>query len=210
MALLVDSRYKIPWIIWARSFSLTLQPNHITEIQSVAHGLSFTPLLVGYWSTNSSFTSAFDITSPTPHAVSGIECRVGADASYLRILLSNFNSSSSSMTFYLRLAAFAPIGYTGQVTPISYPNSKFTFNSNYLYQKIYMSGSTTANMTVTHNLGYIPQAKVWTSGTISSGSATYSIVSPDNARLTTTTLSFNQTASLAGATAYYHIYKDTF
>lgn len=211
MALLVDSRYKIPWIIWKRECQFTIPANFGYEFFSLAHGLPFTPLLLGQWSYSSNFLPSYDLQEPYPgwiRSTSEYSATVGADATHVRFALSGpYNQSS---TLYFRLMAFAPPGYTGEITPVEYPNSKLTFSSAYRYQKIYMSGTTTANQTIVHNLGYIPQARAWNKTSISDGSTTYQIIKPENTWLTATTLKFNQVIALQNETMYYHIYKDGF
>lgn len=201
MALLVDSRYKIPWIVWKREYSITVSPK-TTRTGSIAHGLSFIPLLLGQWSINSNFIPSYDLTDRDPLFGQSDPYFIDIYASSSYVIINASNYDNVSHTFYFRLMAFAPPNYTGDVNPVDYNNTKFTFNSNYRYQKIYMSGY--SNGTITHGLGYYPQARLWyeSSGT----------VAPTTGSLTTTQLSNPRTdgSGLPDLPFYYHIYKDEF
>lgn len=193
--LLVDSRYPSPWIVWKSSPSITVEQYGYIADRTIAHGLPFIPLLLGQWSTNSNFNPSYDLAVTIPGGPTGGQpetmCSVSADATNIHFTIIN---NANQRTFYFRLMAFAPPGYTGEVTLVEY-SSPFRFNSHYRYQQIYMAGQS-GGTAVNHNLGYLPQAKIWSiSGTR---------VLPSHGILTTTTL-----ANAADNTAYYyHIYKD--
>lgn len=196
MALLVNTHYKMPWIIWSRTHQFTLAAYGYQPDGLIAHGLPFTPLLFGQWSTNANFNPSYDIHIQVPGGSIGGQpekaCIISADATNIHILA--VNNTSSSMTYYLRLMAFAPPNYIGEVTPVNY-NSPFSYNSHYRYQQIYMQGQSSG--AITHNLGYLPQAKVWG---ISGGQ-----VVPAIGIITSSTLKM-----AADGSYYYHIYKDSF
>lgn len=193
--LLVDSRYHMPWIVWKREYSITVEEYGYINDRALAHGLPFVPLLVGQWSTSASFNPSYDLIVTVPGGSTGGQpetvCSTSADASNVYFTLVN---NAGARTFYFRLMAFAPPDYTGEVTPAQY-NSPFRFNSHYRYQQIYMAGKSTG-AAVSHNLGYLPQAKIWTN----SGGR----VSPFGGILTTSTLK----CAADNAPFYYYIYKD--
>lgn len=196
MALLLNTHYKMPWIIWSRSYSIQVPSGGYIADQTLSHGLPFIPLLFGQWSTSAGFNPSYDLGVTIPGGSTGGQpetmCSVNASASAVHFTI--INNATISRTFYFRLMAFAPPGYIGDVTPVAY-NSPFRFNSHYRYQQIYMQGQT--GSTVTHGLGYLPQAKIWAI----SGDR----VLPSMGILTTTSLS-----SATGGQYYYHIYKDAF
>lgn len=196
MATLYNSHYKLPWIIWSRTYQFTLAAYGYQPDATIAHGLPFIPLLLGQWSVNANFNPSYDIHIDVPGGSIGGQpekaCVISADASYVHILA--VNNTSSNMTFYFRLMAFAPPNYAGEVSPVKY-NSPFSFNSHYRYQQIYMQGQSSG--IVNHNLGYLPQAKVW--------SLSGNQVVPSIGILTTSTLKCAVSGSY-----YYHIYKDRF
>lgn len=197
MALLVNTRYKIPWIVWKREYSILVASGD-EFIQTYSHGLSFTPLLLGQWSTNANFSPSYDLGVLIPGGSTGGQpetmCSVSASASYIHFDI--INNAVTQRTFYLRLMGFAPPDYNGEVAPVEY-NSAFRFNSHYRYQQIYMQGRSSGNA-IAHNLGYLPQARIWA---ISGGQ-----VLPAPGILTTSTLS----RPYENSDYYYHIYKDAF
>lgn len=192
--LLVNTHYPQPWIIWKRAYSITVDANGYVADQALAHGLPFTPLLIGQWSPNTNFNPSYDLSVNIPGGSTGGQpetfCQASADSANIYFTILN---NAGRRTFYFRLMAFAPPNYTGNVTPVDY-SSPFRFNSHYRYQQLYMQGQSSG--VVAHNLGYLPQAKVWTN----SGGRS----APFGGILTVSTL-----ACAAENTPYfYHIYKD--
>lgn len=196
MALLVNSHYKMPWIIWSRTHQITVPATGYVADDVLAHNLAFIPLILGQWSTSANFSPSYDLGITVPGGSIGGQpetvCETSAAADGIHFTL--VNNTNANRTFYFRLMAFAPPNYTGDVTPVSY-NSPFRFNSHYRYQQIYMQGQTSG--TVSHNLGYLPQAKIW-------GLSGNRVV-PAKGILTTSTLKM-----AADGSYYYHIYKDAF
>lgn len=194
MALLVNSHYKSPWIVWAKTYSIRVSSGGYISDQTLTHGLPFVPLLIGQWSTNANFNPSYDLGITIPGGSTGGQpetmCSVTADAKAIHFTI--INNASTSRTFYFKLMAFAPPDYTGDVTPVEY-NSPFRFNSHYRYQQILLQGQ--SSRAVNHNLGYLPQARVW--------AISGSYVVPAMGELTTSALSCPSSTNF-----YYHIYKD--
>lgn len=184
----------MPWIVWSRTYSITVPSGGYIADQTLAHGLPFIPLLLGQWSTSSTFNPSYDLGIQIPGGSTGGQpetmCAVNADSTSIHFTI--INNASTARTFYFKLMAFAPPGYIGEVTLVEY-SSPFRFNSHYRYQQIYMQGQ--ASGTVNHNLGYLPQAKVWT---IAGGR-----IAPFDGIITPTTLRCTYDGQF-----YYHIYKD--
>lgn len=196
--LLVDSDYPMPWIIYKKEYSFLVKKQQIDFTQiHFPHGLPFAPLLVGQWSDNPNFNPAYDLSVDIPGGASGGQnetfCSVSSDATNINIIAEN--NADIDRTFYLRLMGFAPPDYTGEVTPVEY-SSPFRYNSKYRYQKLYMAGRSTTAL-IPHNLGYLPQAKVW-------------IISDNTVR--TASAEIDTTNLITPATSnypyYYHIYLD--
>lgn len=161
---ITNTDYPMPFLVYSATYQITI-PANSSSTQTVAHGLPFTPLLIGQWSTSSSFQPSYDIALEIPTFAGympELTMVVGADGTNIHFIYSNYTSSSK--TVYFRLTAFAPPSYTGQVTAID-DNSSFKYNSDFNYMKIYMAGSVNvpANETrsITHGLGYLPQCRVW-------------------------------------------------
>lgn len=195
--LLVNSHYQIPWIVHKLNYSFTVPAKTTQRDVTLAHNLPFRPLLVGQWSDSSSFSPSYDIslgyTQRTQSDRFEVVVFVESDESNLYFFV--LNNTTAIKTINLRLMGFAPPEYDGEVTPVDY-DSKFRYNSHYRYQQLYMGGF--ADVDIAHNLGYIPQARIWDvmDGRCAPGSGTIneSILHSDNADFT--------------EGYYYHIYKD--
>lgn len=196
--LLVNSHYKMPWIVWKREYTVSIPASTGYISISFPHGLPFTPLLIGSWSNRADFNPSYDVTVTVPGGSTGGQpkyvCQVSADATNVNIMA--INNADSNPVCYLRLMAFAPPSYQGEVTPVDY-SSSFRYNSKYRYQKIFMAGRTTGPLQ--HNLGYIPQARIWW-GSLSD--ANYA--APGPCAITAQ----NLTTDSSTIPFYYHIYLD--
>ena len=197
--LLVNSHYKMPWIVWKREYTVSIPASTGCTTVSFPHGLPFTPLLIGSWSNRANFQPSYDLTVDVPGGSTGgqvpLVCQLSADATNVNIMA--MNNVDPSPACYLRLMAFAPPDYQGEVTPVDY-SSPFRYNSKYRYQKIFMAGRATKE--VIHGLGYVPQARVWFSSLSDLNYAT-----PGMADISTQSLSVPDSPNLP---FYYHIYLD--
>lgn len=118
------------------------------------------------------------------------------------------------------------------ITPVG-TNEVLYFNSAYNYQKIFMqdqvASPTTGNVTITHNLGYVPKARAWyqPSANITGGDIGYTLPANciatldwltlyDNAipqmygqtQISTTNLVFSPMNGTSQGTLHYRIYLD--
>lgn len=196
--LLVNTHYKMPWIVWKREYTVPIDASTGYATVSFLHGLPFTPLLIGSWSPNASFSPSYDLTVTIPGGPTGGQpkyfCQVAANSTTVNVTA--INNVDSSPKCYLRLMAFAPPDYKGEVTPVDY-QSPFRYNSKYRYQKIFMAGRTTGELI--HNLGYIPQVRLWQS---SLSDSTHAV--PTRCDITTQSL----TTSSSTIPYWYHVYLD--
>ena len=192
--LLVNTHYKMPWIVWKREYTVSIDASTGYTTVSFPHGLPFTPLLIGSWSNNSNFSPSYDLTVTIPGGPPKYVCQVSANSTSINITA--INNVDSNPRCYLRLMAFAPPDYTGEVTPVDY-QSPFRYNSKYRYQKIFMAGKTTGELI--HNLGYIPQVRIWQS---SLSDSTHAV--PARCDITTQAL----TTYSSTIPYWYHIYLD--
>lgn len=190
---LVNTHYQTPWIIWKTTLNVSVSP-HSTVSTPIPHGLPFIPLLMGQWSESSDFNFAHDIASYTPTNTNE-STWVYATSDSTNVTVTSLNATNSTKTFYYRLMGLAYPDFNGPVNPIEYPGH-FRYNSHYRYQQIYESG-VTAQTSVRHNLGYIPQARVWQ---LSNGVCEPSVATIDN--------SYLYFPSGDNIQYVYHIYKD--
>lgn len=165
---LLTSDYPIPILVWKGETSLTVPVGQYFNAahKSIAHGLPFTPWLIGQWSTNSNFQPAYDLANDMPIFTGtqpDLMILAGADSTHIR--LSAMHTASSSKTFYFRFFAFLPPDYTGDYNNPLGDTTNFTLNSEFNYPKLFSSGTITvpdeSTKTVAHNLGYVPQVRAW-------------------------------------------------
>lgn len=159
---LYDSDYPTPAFVasWTGSVSVGGYDYKDTEF---AHGLPFIPLLVGQWSLNSNFQPSFDIGTQNGFFV-GLNFNqvIGSDSSKIKIRLNN--DYSNTQTYYYRIFAFAPSDYDGDVPSIE-DSTNYRFNSDFRYPKLFAYGheslTSARDIDVYHNLGFVPQCRVW-------------------------------------------------
>lgn len=220
--------YPMPFIVYTGTFSWQRGPWADTDTR-FAHGLPFTPLLIGQWSTNADFNPAYDLSVTAPNYSATrpeFASDIGADETYIYIYSAN-NTDNTTFTFYYRLIAFAPPDYQGKSTSIN-GSSPFLLNSDFNYLKIVEEGSVTApaggTTNVAHNLGYIPQCRVWqerqmsfydpSTGQFSSPTVISPVYAQDYAgvllgpRISNSELTLGATSISGDKKFYYHIYAD--
>ena len=165
---IMNSDYPTPFLVWESTESLTVPVGTYFNAasKSVAHNLPFTPMLIGQWSTNSSFVPAYDLANDMPIFTGtrpDYQILVGADSTYIRISATHIKTSAQ--TLYFRFFAFLPPDYTGTWTNVLDDTTNFKLNSDFNYPKVVASGSVTvadqAKTSYTHNLGYVPQVRAW-------------------------------------------------
>jgi hypothetical protein len=137
-------------------------------VLTVPHGLPFTPLAAGVWWTSKNPDIVMDIGVAYPGTDGGmsvIYSVVSTDAQNITIEAFN-NDTTPLMTFHYKLTLFMPDDYTGQVTTTQAPLGDYLLNSgDYNYLKVFAEGQVdqdgTTPVVIPHNLGYIPQCRVW-------------------------------------------------
>lgn len=135
---------------------------------TVAHGLSYTPMILGIYSDHSDFSEHYEIDQPPYGYVSlfasygpTMECSVRADATNLYIRLRNFNSTR---TFYYRLIGIIPPDITSAValSQSQRDDTLLTSSANFLkvhqdsYHDATLAAFANQTLTFNHNLGYRP------------------------------------------------------
>lgn len=162
---LLSTDYPMPVICWEKSGSVSNISAYAIKSTTVAHGLPFTPLIIGIWSESSNFTPCYDISNNMGEASLNGNLTLNAiGANSTNVLVEAYNGASSKKTLYFKLWAFVPPDYVDEV-PNIYDTTSFQLSTDYNYPKIIQQGTvdiaknTTA--TIPHELGYVPQAKVW-------------------------------------------------
>lgn len=200
---------------------------------TIAHGLSFVPLVGGSWSTSSDFSVSYNFgsgTTPSSNpsgSLFDISLEVFADAT--NIIIVPFNVSGSSQLVYVRIFGIEPSDSDEDLASTSSSGDVFAFNTDQNYTKPYETGAITgltssSTTTVTHNIGQVPQVTAWaTSSAVLVNSVfltdvTYPISKTDfgvggaltdgSVEATTTTAVFNTGATSNISRFDYVIYYD--
>lgn len=212
---LFTSDYPMPAIAWDFIGVILNVGPYGTGYVNVAHNLPFTPLLIGVWSTNDKFEPSYDIANYIGDGVLNQDIQLNAcGANSTDVYVEAFNMSTTTKSLYFRLLAFAPPDYTGEVPNVP-DSTNFHFSTDYNYPKIIKSGSVTINAGdtagISHDLGYIPQVKVWGPDANGRLGSTYLMRSPaymnGNYGPVITSNALFIGAQYSG-TYYYHIYGD--
>ena len=201
----------------AGMFTLSASPASYDYIDlSVPHGLPFTPLVIGLWSTSPTGIPSYPY-GGGPAFSYGNYYDVAAYADSSNIITANQNNTGSGVTIYHSILAFAPSSYVGNVVSTEGAGNSFIFDSDDTFGKLVADGEITlaqnATGTITHNLGFTPHAYVWIQNT--SGSVVGQLVrggvdsSAPYTYLTTSNLVIvNNNINTAPYKFYYRIYAD--
>lgn len=202
---LVDSDYPLDKIIYIVSGSYSQAGSGGTGTQvTVAHGLSFRPLVTGNWSTTSDFSVSSELFFPV--YTDNFSTYVQVFSNDTDITISGFKQTAGYQTIYYRIYGFMPSDVNLDVSYTASLADKFQLNTDYNYTKLYLSNIATASATttITHNFGYRPQVIAWSKNISAYGTG---IVNID---ISSYVLVTNTTVVIKSATkdVHYRIYAD--
>lgn len=224
-----SSDYPVPVLALKMSTSLQVPVGEYwnENQKALPHGLPFTPLIVGQWSTNGNFNPAYDLSTQIPLFYGSGRPQfvvvVGADNRNIYIDCSHNNQSLT--TFYFRLTGFIPPDYEGRVSSVE-DSSNFTLNSDFNYPKILeqrkINVDANTDFIINHNLGYVPQARLWSAGQVGNSSqGYYDCIIPQSVTKSINNDGYlgalvndnqyiicNKSNNSSRNTFYYHIYGD--
>lgn len=159
---LVDTDYPLDKIIYMTTGQVTVGATSTADVP-IPHGLTFTPLMDGTYSTSADFNISFDIGSGEPYAGSfgffAYNTSIDATSSNVNFHVVNF--TSSSVTIYYRLFGLMPSGVSEDIASTANSADKFVLNTSSNYTKLFANTRLTTTGTITHGLGYRPQVSVW-------------------------------------------------
>jgi hypothetical protein len=174
---LISTDYPMDKIVYKTSGSYTHDGSAHNEV--IPHGLPFTPMVFLQWSLTSDFAVCYtDNTGPLPTDPTfyyvNTYCQTIANETNITISMYSY---VGGITIYYRVFAFEPPTSTATCAPTSSTADNFILSTDYNHPKIYMSGEQaidgTYNITIDHNLGYIPQFEYWIIGDESTTKATW-------------------------------------
>lgn len=153
-----SSDYPMPVVTYRNEFTVSAPVGQHMNLVKIAHGLPYTPLTIGKWSSSQDFTTAQDLSANED--IDGTSLELYADETYFYFLF--FKDPDISVTRYVRVIAFAPPDYDGEIEPLD-NDSNFLFNTDYNYIGLYAQGvlDHSTGGIVGHSLGYIPQCRAW-------------------------------------------------
>lgn len=185
--MLMDSRYPFDKVVYLKSGSFSM-PGSSTIIQSYPHGLPFTPLCSGNWSTASDFSIQYEYSSgiypsSNPGLVFDTIFNVFADSNNVYITGDN---NGSAMTIYFRVYAFEPSNSNALLDPIASQGDRFVIDSRLNYPKLYLNGyidlpaggASESYVYIDHDIGTVPQAMGWVTYDTWNGSTMVSAIHP--------------------------------
>lgn len=160
-----SSDYPMPIVTYRNEFTVSAPAGDPMVLVKIEHGLPYIPLTIGKWSSTEDFTEAQDLSSDQD--IDGTSLELYADETYFYFLF--FKEPSVSVTRHVRVIAFAPPDYNGDIEPIN-NDSRFRFDSDNDYLGVYAQGvlDQSTGGVVEHNLGYAPQCKSWAYSTVDS------------------------------------------
>lgn len=160
-----SSDYPIPYFIYKKTIQIDIPARGDyagTATKVVKHNLNCQPLPVGYWSTDSNFSSTNPIGADIPGED---QKKIDVIATRDDFVISGSNDSSSQITLYVRLCAYVAPDDNCSPNLVS-DSTAYYFDTDYKYLEIFKAGheqgeGNAENMEIKHNLGYIPQCAVW-------------------------------------------------
>lgn len=175
---LLNTDYEMDKVIYYKDGEIT--PNSY-GIATIAHKLPFAPLLTGVWSKTSDFTEphAFFKVSPSYSSTAGAykymidAVELQNDSTNITLhLLSGLSNNPTVYNYYVRIFGFEPSDGRNNTPATSQYAKNFILNTDYNYLKLHSkgvlpvtySGGYPQPVTITHDLGYIPQALFWAEG----------------------------------------------
>ena len=154
---LLNTDYEIDKIILVKTGSFVDNTN-------ITHGLDFTPLVFGVWSSNKNFTTTNPLGEPALAEEYGYSPPTGVDCRALndKIFIKTNGANAGTTTIYYRLYAIAPPEANSNTPTTSKLANQFILNTDYNYRKLKATGSfTQPGQSYQHKLGYLPQVMAW-------------------------------------------------
>lgn len=154
-----SSDYPIPYFTYYVVKKIYAPANQTTLVE-FSHDLGYIPMLDGYWSEYEDFR---DTNVLLQSALFSNETVWNIQASDEEVTVNVWNGTNTDKTIYVKLWGFAPPDYYGPASSVS-DSTRFNFDTDYTYLELFKAGvaeNPTNTVVIEHNLGYVPQCKVW-------------------------------------------------
>ena len=167
---LYSTDYTLDKAVYLNSVSFTIPTPTAGYFYTIAHGLPFTPLVGGSWSTSSDFLVTYDFGSgviPSSNIGASLfdySLEIAADSTNIYIIPTNV--SGATKTVYVRVFGIEPSDSTATLPHTASSGDVFAFSTDYNYTKPYEASKITglassSTTTITHSLEYVPQVTAW-------------------------------------------------
>lgn len=187
---------------------------------TIAHGLSFLPLVNAQWSTSPDFSTSYNIGGgPNTGASRSYNTGIAADAT--NVYINTTNNTASAVTLYFRIYGLMPNTVNDDAPHTASSGDSFVLNTDYNYTKLVAAGTVTGPssgyqiINVDHSLLYRPQVSAWVTRAGRTAPYIYNQLydSPPpfdtvNIHVSSTQVVFAFEDVLAAYTVYYRIYGD--
>lgn len=164
---LLNTDYPLDKVVYLKSGSFTMGAS-TTGTETISHGLSFIPLIGGYWSLTSDFSVNYEFgngTFPSGNLGFLFQREIGSISATSSSINLNWSNISTSTTVYYRIYGFEPDDNLATLSPIASQGDTFVINTDFNYLKLqeadHATPGTATTYTVVHGLGYIPQVLAW-------------------------------------------------
>lgn len=165
--MLVSSDYPLDKVVYLHTRSVVVPAGSFND-QIFPHNLPFTPLVLGQWSFDSDFETAYDANSgPRAGAGGTLLLQTTLRSNATNIVIFNSNNQAFDVTVYWRIYALMPSTVSATAPFTASIADSFIIDTDQNYSKLFSSGVTgfsstlDSSVTVTHGLGYRPQVLVW-------------------------------------------------
>jgi hypothetical protein len=159
----LNTDFPLDQIIYLDSGSFVIPSGGgLGSTSTVAHGLTFKPLMVVNWSLNSDFSTTKECNLPNFEGTDPYAIRVDNVSNATNLVISGFNPTASNVTAHWRAYGFMPSNVNVDATYTASLADTFGFNTDYNYAKLWYNDIITTNpTTITHDFGYRSQVMAW-------------------------------------------------
>ena len=151
---LLNTDYEMDKIIYFTEGTVDNQ-----QTLNIPHNLGFAPLVFGVGAFTSDFSDPRNLPFTESTSDNTIGCTLDASSTKIQLIFTDYSSAKPKI--YFRVYGFEPTGSHAKIGATSKYSRQFILNTDYNYCKLYKTGVTTPNTTITHNLGYLPQVLAW-------------------------------------------------
>jgi hypothetical protein len=178
----VSSDFPLDKVVYMHTLNFSISAGSFND-QIFPHNLSFTPLMLGQWSLDSTFATAYDANSGPRFGAGGtlrLQTSLSSDAT--NITIRNTNNEAFGVTVYWRIYGLMPSTVSEVAAFTASTADDFVIDTDQNYTKLFDAGVTGfsstlgSSVTVNHGLGYRPQVLTFSeNATLTQWMGSYSV-----------------------------------